>query len=163
MIVYHPVYDTYHCLTRTLKILRCLGEKSHEKDRIKIYDYYFLFPCETGNITLPGQFSTYKKICQANRYNKVYDIRNTFSQLESVQETAYRALAAFGFIDNDLLFDDILKLTDNSIPDNLLFDLTDTENTYMELVVAFFENISILELKKRTKLMEYRYEFFETK
>ncbi|WP_346770221.1 ABC-three component system middle component 5 [Bacteroides graminisolvens] len=163
MIVYHPVYDTYHCLTRTLKILRCLGEKSYEKDRIKIYDYYFLFPCETGNITLPGQFSTYKKICKANRYNKVYDIRNTFSQLESVQETAYRALASFGFIENNLLFDDIIKLTNNPIPENLLFDLTDEETSYMELVTTFFENISISELKKRTKLMEYRYEFFETK
>ncbi|KGN81827.1 hypothetical protein HW49_03840 [Porphyromonadaceae bacterium COT-184 OH4590] len=163
MIVYHPVYDIYHCLTRTLKILRCLGNKSYEKDRIKIYDYYFLFPCETDNITLPRQFSAYKKICRANRYNKVYDVRNTFSQLESVQETAYRALASFGFIENGLLFDDIVKLTNNSIPENLLFELTDAEATYMELVTAFFENISIVELKKRTKLMEYRYEFFETK
>lgn len=33
----------------------------------------------------------------------------------------------------------------------------------MGLVVDFFENISLGELKKRTKLMEYRYEFFETK
>lgn len=163
MIVYHPVYDIYHCLTRTLKILRCLGNKSYEKDRIKIYDYYFLFPCETDNITLPRQFSAYKKICRANRYNKVYDVRNTFSQLESVQETAYKALASFGFIENNSLFDDIIKLTNNSIPENLLFDLTDAETSYMELVTTFFENISIVELKKKTKLMEYRYEFFETK
>lgn len=105
----------------------------------------------------------HKKICKANRYNKVYDIRNTFSQLESVQETAYRALASFGFIENNLLFDDIIKLTNNPIPENLLFDLTDEETSYMELVTTFFENISISELKKRTKLMEYRYEFFETK
>lgn len=163
MIVYHPVYDTYHCITRTLKILRCLGDKSHEKDRIKIYDYYFLFPCETDNITLPGQFSSYKKNCKANRYNKVYDVRNTFSQLDSVQEAAYRALASFGFIENNLLFDDTIKLTHNLIPDNLLFGLTDIEVAYMELVTDFFENIPILELKKRTKLIEYRYEFFETK
>ena len=140
-----------------------MGNKSYEKDRIKIYDYYFLFPCETDNITLPRQFSAYKKICRANRYNKVYDVRNTFSQLESVQETAYKALASFGFIENNSLFDDIIKLTNNSIPENLLFDLTDAETSYMELVTTFFENISIVELKKKTKLMEYRYEFFETK
>ena len=140
-----------------------MGNKSYEKDRIKIYDYYFLFPYEIGNITLPKQFSTYKKICKPNRYNKVYDVRNTFSQLESVQEMAYRALASFGFIENSLLFDDIVKPTNNSIPEDLLFELTDAEVTYMELVTAFFENISIVELKEKTKLMEYRYEFFETK
>lgn len=163
MIVYHPVYDTYHCITRTLKILRCLGDKSCEKDRIKIYDYYFLFPCETNNITLPGEYSSYKKICKANRYNKVYDMRNTFSQLESVQETAYRALASFGFIENDLLFDDIIKQTNKLIPDNLLSNLNETERVYMELITNFFEKISVRELKQRTKLMEYRYEFSETK
>ena len=60
MIVYHPVYDTYHCLTRTLKILRCLGENLIKRQD-KNLRLLFLFPCETGNITLPGQFSTYKK------------------------------------------------------------------------------------------------------
>lgn len=90
-------------------------------------------------------------------------MRNTFSQLESVQETAYRALASFGFIENDLLFDDIIKQTNKLIPDNLLSNLNETERVYMELITNFFEKISVRELKQRTKLMEYRYEFSETK
>jgi hypothetical protein len=136
--------------------------KSYEKDRIKIYDYYFLFLFETANITLPTQFSHFKKISEANRYNKIYDVRNTFAQLESVQETAYRALASFGFIENESLFDEKIKLASTEIPDNLLSNLTDIEASYMELVTSFFENISIRELKQRTKLMEYRYELSET-
>lgn len=163
MIVYHPLYDSYHCVVRTLKILSRLGSKNHDKDRIKIYDYSFLFPCETNNITLPADCSIYKKICISNKYNKVFDTRNTFAQLENVQEIAYHALASFGFIENDLLFNDIIKLTDKIIPDNLTADLTDREAQYMELVISYFENLSAGELKKRTKLMEYRYEFFETK
>lgn len=153
----------YHCLTRTLKILKCLGEKSHEKDRIKIYDYYFLFPFETKRITLPSDYSNYKNICETNRYNKVYDMKNTFSLLESVQETAYRALASFGFIDNEMLFNEKIKLTNKPIPDDLLFDLEKFELYYMELVINYFETISIRELKERTKLMEFRYEFSYTK
>lgn len=163
MIVYHPLYDTYHCIVRTLKILNCLGHNNRDEDRIKIYDYYFLFPCETNNITIPTDYSRYKKICTSNKYNKVFDTRNTFAQLQSVQETAYRALASFGFIDNDLLFDNIIKLTDKIIPTNLLANLTDKERLYMGLVTDYFESLPTAELKKRTKLMEYRYEFFEAK
>ncbi|MCC8018221.1 MAG: hypothetical protein LIO85_00360 [Rikenellaceae bacterium] len=59
--------------------------------------------------------------------DKVFDTRNTFIQLESVQETAYRALAFFGFIEKNLFFNDIISLTDKEIPNNLLMDLNDEE------------------------------------
>ena len=153
MIVYHPIYDTNHCLIRTLKILRYLKKDSYEKGRIKIYDYFFLFPCETAHISLPRKYSKYKKICTPNRYNKVHDVRNTFLQLDEAQEMTYRTLVAFGFFETDLILNGIIKPTGIQIPNGLLADLTGIEIDYMELVANYFETIQLDDLRRKTKLI----------
>lgn len=159
MLVYHPAYDSYHCITRILKILVCLSQKEYKIDRIKIYDYYLLFANDIQNITLPMTFSSYKKIVTTTKYNNVENPKYVFNQLDNVQKMAFRAIASFGFIDKDLFEKEIIKLNSKEIiPNNLIPDLKEYEVEYFSLVRDFFENISLKELKQRTKIMDYRYE-----
>jgi len=158
MLVYHPAYDSYHCITRILKILKFLNIKEYNIDRIRIYDYYLLFLNDIENITLPTDYFNYKNLEQSNRYNKVDNPSYVFSQLENVQNIALRAIASYGFIDKDLFDKDIIKLNNIEFPNGLIPELKTIEVEYISFVNAFFEKISLRELKKRTKLMEYRYE-----
>lgn len=158
MLVYHPAYDSYHCITRILKILQCLSVKEYNIDRIRIYDYYILFLNDINKITLPRDFFNYKNLEQSNKYNKVDNPSYVFSQLENVQNIAFRAIASFGFIDKDLFEKDIIKLNALEFPKDLIPSLKGVEVEYFSFVKDYFENISLRELKQRTKLMEYRYE-----
>lgn len=163
MIIYHPLYDSYHSIIRVLKLLTYLGDKSYEIDRVRIYDYFLLFPFELKNITMPMGFSEYKKIAIENRFNKVHDIKNTFLQLESVQELAFNAMISYTFIDRELYQDGEIKINKSIIPKELTFTLNDAERVYIDFLIKCFEKLPLRELKERTKLMEYRYELSEIK
>lgn len=158
MLVYHPAYDSYHCITRILKILKFLSTKEYNIDRIRIYDYYLLFPNDIESITLPKDFNNYKYLVLSNRYNKVENPSYVFSQLENVQNIALRAIASYGFINKDLFENDIIQLGEIDFPYELIPELNAIELKYMSFIDTYFEKITLRELKQRTKLMEYRYE-----
>jgi hypothetical protein len=139
MLVYHPAYDSYHCITRILKIMQSLDIKEYNIDRIRIYDYYILFLNDINNITLPTAFFV-------------------FTQLENVQNIALRAMASYGFIDKDLFDKDIIKLCLTELPKEINNSLNSKEDKYIDFLKSFFEKQTLREVKKRTKLMEYRYE-----
>lgn len=163
MIVYHPLYDSYHSIVRVLKLLSFLDDKAYEIDRIRIYDYFLLFPFELSKITMPMGFSEYKKIAKENRFNKIHDVKNIFLQLEGVQELAFNAMISYGFLDKNFYLDGNIKIDISLVPNALSLTLNDIERTYMEFVTKCFEKMSLRELKERTKLMEYRYELSEIK
>ncbi|MBI5539787.1 MAG: hypothetical protein HY951_06995 [Bacteroidia bacterium] len=158
MIIYHPVYDTYYTIIRFLKLLKNLNQKQYEIDRLRIYDYYFLFLNDIKKIVLPKEYSKYKHLLETNKYNRIQNSKYTFSEMESVQELALKALTSYGFIDKELYNNEFIQFSDIIIPDGLISDLTKNETEYIKLIVEYFENISIRELKQRTNLMDYRYE-----
>ena len=158
MLIYHPAYDTYHCMVRILKILNFLSEKQFELDRIRIYDYFFLFPNEIEIATLALDYGKYKKILLNNKYNKVQNSKQTFYRLESYQNLAFKALSTFNLIDKYALDNDFVIRTSAIIPEGLLNNLDSIESSYLELVQSYFEELSLKELKRRTTLIEYRYE-----
>ncbi|MBF0760194.1 hypothetical protein IR148_03945 [Dysgonomonas mossii] len=146
-----------------MKLLNFLDDKAYEIDRIRIYDYFLLFPFELNKITMPIGFFEYKKIAKENRFNKIHDVRNIFLQLEGVQELAFNAMISYGFLSKDFYLDGNIKIDISLIPSDLSLTLNDIERTYMEFVTKCFEKMSLRELKERTKLMEYRYELSEIK
>lgn len=158
MLIYHPAYDSYHCITRILKLLTNLRLEEYRIDRIRIYDYYILFTNDIYKLTLPHDFSDYKNIVKTNKYNRIDDSKYVFNQLSAVQTIAFRAIASFGFIDKDLFDKGVIKLSDIEIPKDLVPNVKDYEIKYFSLINNYFETISLRELKERTKIMEYRYE-----
>lgn len=156
MLVYHPAFDNYHCIVRVLKILNSIPNEKYSVDRIKIYDYYMLFPNELRKMTLPPVWNSFKNIKLENRYNQVQNSIDVFNRISGFQDIALSALATFGLIDNQLLNDDFIKRT--NVPIEIQLDLSDVEEKYLDFVNRYFNNISLKELKERTKLMDSRYE-----
>lgn len=163
MLVYHPAFDSYHCIQRVICILRTLEKKDHNLDRIRLYDYFLLFPTELGKITLPTSYSYVKKLSKANRYNSVHNSKQTFAQLQGVQEIALKALAALGIIYKDKFEKDIICLVNEEIPSSLKFETDEIINQYLSFTNEYLEELSLRELKERTKLMNYKYELSKSK
>lgn len=163
MIIYHPLYDSYHSIVRTLKLLQSLEQKPYEKDRLKIYDYFLLFTHELKSITMPRDFLKYKDISKRNRFNKVHDAKNTFIQLGHAQELGFSSMISYGFIDREYYLRDLLKINESDIANKITLEYTESEEMYIEFIKLCFEKLPLRELKERTNLMEYRYELIDTK
>jgi hypothetical protein len=156
MLVYHPAFDNYHCLARILKILENIPMKEYGRDRIKIYDYFLLFPTEIRKITLPTVWSRYKTIKKENRYNEVQNTKDVFYRVSSFQDLALSALASFNMIERDLFTRDIIKRTSNPVEFEIITD--EIERLYFQFLNDYANKLSLKDLKERTKLMEHRYE-----
>jgi hypothetical protein len=145
-------------VTRLLKVITALDQRNRELDRLRIYDYFFLFINEISIITLPHAHTHYKKLLPNNRYNRVQNSKYAFAQLQSVQDIAMKALAAYDFIDNESLDTSTIIYRNPKLPEQLLSHLSVQEKEYLEFVKNYFETLSLKELKQRTKLMDHRYE-----
>ncbi|MBC6112776.1 ABC-three component system middle component 5 [Pedobacter fastidiosus] len=156
MLIYHPAFDTYHCLARILNILDNIPLQEYSKDRIKIYDYFLLFPNELRKITLPTVWNRYKTIKEENRYNQVQNSRDVFMRVSSFQELAFGALASFDLIDTKLFNQDIILRTAKPINFDLV--VTDVDGLYFQFLNDYANKLSLKEFKERTKLMAHKYE-----
>lgn len=53
MITYNPAFDLYHSIFRMAHIAAKLdGDESLEIDKVRIWDFYMLFPDKVHNITI---------------------------------------------------------------------------------------------------------------
>lgn len=59
MLVYHPAYDAYHCLFRMMAIME--NTNRLEIDKLKILDFYILFPALLSEVKMPREFIKIKK------------------------------------------------------------------------------------------------------
>ena len=46
MIIYNPAFDIYHCVYRMISILSNLVNEKIEVDKLRILDFYMVFPGE---------------------------------------------------------------------------------------------------------------------
>ena len=156
MLIYHPAFDTYHCLARVLKILNNIPVQQYSMDRIKIYDYFLLFPNETKKIVLPPAWSQYKKIKAETRYNQVPNTRDIFMRISSFQDLALNAMASYELIDAELFSKDIILKSSKVV--ELEPVINEIEQMYFRFLNDYANKLPLKELKERTKLMEHRYE-----
>ena len=159
MLVYHQAYDSYHCIFRMLQILSWIGEKKLELDRIRIYDYYLLFPQELKNASLPKAYQKIKRTQPQSRYNKVFNPNQIYYHLESFQISALQTLASYNLIEKQQFQKNIILRSTMPIPNGLKGLIDKNINLEIhKLLIEYFETIPIKELKKRTKFIEYKYE-----
>src|SRR5690349_21662151 len=122
MLLYHPFFDARHCVFRILRLLERVGRKDVELQRLRIWDFYLLFPealikarLPQGNIRLRRQLEASR-----NSYDVMPDAKRAFVRLEPIQEAALRHLAAKELIDAKRLLDGKVLRTDAPIPDELV-------------------------------------------
>ena len=85
MLIYHPAFDIYHGIFRLLRILSLAPRQKFEIERIRILDFYVLFPSELPRYTFPGRSRPGRKQFKAeNPYQSIADPKRIFFRLEPV-------------------------------------------------------------------------------
>lgn len=165
MLIYHPRNDTYNCVLRIISILKNVDTESIEFIKLKIIDFYYVFPHLISDISFPqgNPYSYLKKQAKALPcpYEKLPDNKRLFSELGDFQIQALHILKAKKVIteEDGHIFKSVNF--ENSSIQSLLQNNVYVSEEFYQNVVRFLNGIELLGesgLKKRTGLLEYRYD-----
>lgn len=91
MLVYNPAFDIYHCAFRMINLLDNLKEgKSVELERLRIWDFYLLFPDKMHEIGLKREEKDIKKLMNSyirktnNPYTNLANNNKMFQRIVSI-------------------------------------------------------------------------------
>jgi hypothetical protein len=166
MLIYHPAFDSYHAIFRSLALLEELPNVPYEIERIRILDFYLLFPIALKHVVFPQNVVQYRRrlLRKTNRYESVEDPRRIFGRIEPYQMAAFRFMAATELIDGNTFAAGKIQRTALNLPNRLAEDLSKfkaTNSDLIELLAGAFRQISLYGpagLKYRTHLFEHRYD-----
>lgn len=166
MLTYQPHQDYYHCMYRILSILKIIPEKSIDLTKLQILDFYFIFPTLATEISFPRgpQGSEIRKLAKkfTTPYQILPDKKRLFLELQDYQRKALNILIAKDIVSNETSamiskssnFHDVIRK-------NLVTDSRYATDDFFIKLVDFITNFELRGsdgLKRRTGLMEYRYD-----
>lgn len=171
MITYNPAFDLYHSIFRIAHIIGRLGEEeSIDIDKVRIWDFYLLFPDKVYTITirrdedyLHDYRSRFLKK-ENNPYEFKGDNRKLFEWIKPVQVSALGCLVACGIVDKEQYENGKVKVCNSEKLNNYLQkvgDLTPRERnvlSFMGLLSRAMSMTGAYGLKARTKLLESKYD-----
>jgi hypothetical protein len=169
VLVYHPAHDPYHCALRTLAILRASEQPALDVDKVRIIDFYVLFPSLVSEITLPRPLSSLRTAAakQQHAYEYVDNPKQVFLELKEIQYSTYLALAGQNVIDPAQLESRLLAIRDQNIPEDIHSTIKKFLGENKGISETISRGLSLIPLlgagglKARTGLMEYRYDIVE--
>ncbi len=166
MIIYHPANDINHCAFRLVTLLSDIPGNMTAFERLKILDFYYLFPHFLVDVKLPRNPIISKQALKKieRPYESLPSPRRLMFQLKSFHSSATRSLVAKGIIDKEHYLRSIIKLDTNRIPNTLLTKIREDQKRvtqWYKLLTEFFISYPLDGkdgLKGRTQLVEYRYD-----
>jgi hypothetical protein len=171
MILYNNAFDLYHTIFRILHLLnKSDRNKSIEVDRIRIWDFYLLFPSQIFNIKPKRNEVEYKnllkqlKVKKENPYQLVSDNRKTLEKIKPYQYAALNCIASYGIIDKDKLMEDRVFISSITLLERYIKsigNLSPREINIITVVTSNFYDISLFGkdgLKSRSDLIESKYD-----
>ena len=171
MIVYNQAYDLYHTIFRFLQFLNRF-EKGEliEIEKLRIWDFYLLFPSKIYTIRLKQNESDIRQLKKRfvkdsiNPYEIITENRKVFEKLKPYQLAALNCIASYGIIDKSLLNQHRISIVNKNILTEFVEkydELSDKEMNVISLMTSHFNQMSLFGvdgLKNRTKLMESKYD-----
>lgn len=171
MIVYQKAFDLYHTVYRMIKLLAHFkGDGLIEIDRLRIWDYYLLYPNKMQNIRLKQTEKDVKIVIRdfisskENPYENVLNDRKMFEKIKPYQMTAIKCLASYGIINKDYLSENRISNISKNIFNEYADDfknLSIQEENAIKLLTSHFYQMSLFGLdglKNRTGLLESKYD-----
>lgn len=162
-LVYHPAFDPYASILRIIRIFQANPEP-HEYLKIRILDYYVLFPELLEKIRLTTSLrSTVRAAKFESRfpYDRLPSGIVLFERMETSFEAAVQTMVSTKMLS---YIDDSNIIVPAKIPPDLYERAANLNSQEQELtdVLLSLGEIPLLGpggLKDRTKLMDYRYDF----
>lgn len=171
MIIYNQAFDLYHAIHRLLLFLNKFDEgQSIEIDRIRIWDFYLLFPNQIHNIRLKNTDDEIRKFRRElikktkNPYDVIPENRKVFEKIRPYQMAAINCIASYGMIDKeDLRADQISIISKSRILDysKHMGEVSEKENNVIILMTTYFFDLKLTGsdgLKDRSNLIESKYD-----
>ena len=171
MIIYNQAFDLYHTIYRFLQVLNRFEERTTiEVERIRIWDFFLLFPREAHDIRLKRTESDIKKLRRdfikntPNPYDKIPEKKKVFEKIKPYQMAALNCLASYSIIDKkELLNNKVVVVNKNLLTEYITAhgEPSATEKNVISLMTGHFFQISLYGsdgLKNRTQLMESKYD-----
>jgi len=166
MLVYHPAFDFHHTVFRILLILETLPQSAYEVDRIRILDFYFLFPAELADIRYPRGVRVQRRLIEEkhNKYEQLLDRYQLLMRMEPYQMEALRCLASHDLISVEDLKSSLVTRTERAAPQRLeeAFRVAeDGRPIALSLLTGPLKDLRLHGkdgLRGRTELIGYRYD-----
>ncbi len=171
MIIYHQAFDLYHTVYRMIQLLGYFRRGDYiEVERLRIWDYYLLFPNKLSKIKLKREEKDIKELINSlilrasNPYEEVMDDRKMFEKIKPYQMTAIKSLASYGIVNKDYLATNRITKISHEILKNYmtkLEKLSKQEENTVKLLTSHFYQMSlygVYGLKDRSKLLESKYD-----
>jgi hypothetical protein len=169
MLTYHPAFDIYHGVFRLLRILTIAPKQQFEIERIRILDFYVLFPNELHKFRFPQSLRSKRKgFNRDNPYQRINDTKRIFYRLEPYQICSIKCLVARQFIDYNLFLEGKIARTEKPLPEGLENAIVEANKKSTALIEFFNESLLKIDLygggglKGRSDLFEYRYDVTNT-
>ena len=165
MLVYNQAYDLYHTVFRILQIIE-KSETVFEIDKLRILDFYFVFPSELLYIKAFRGFKKYEKFLkiEKNKYERIIDRKRVFFKMEQIQLSAIKSLISYGIIDSDEFINGKVKRTDKELSKELANRITEANEASKNIItlitgpLASMNLYGHLGLKERTNLIDFKYD-----
>lgn len=167
MLMYHPAQDANHCVFRTLLILEHTIHNDIELELYRLLDFYIVFPNLLKQINpLPAELRAYKRVLNniSDPFESMRNTKRIMHELESLQTVAVHNLLAKQLIDIDSFRSKRLKRTSQPLPPGLASAINLSKLAKSEWFRMVINELPMLSfngrsgLKKRTGLMEFRYD-----
>lgn len=169
MLAYQPAFDPYHTIFRMLRLLSALDRSGAiELDKFRILDFYVAFPFLAADISFKQGQTRLRKVARKYDYLRPYggmpDGRDLFLQMLPIQKMACETLVLHQYLDHESYRQGMIERGEN-LPepgiDNRIYEINSQQEDFIELLQIICRDYSLLGengLKRRTKLMEHRYD-----
>lgn len=171
--MYNQAFDLYHSIFRMIHILNKYDvNEVADTDRLRIWDFYLLFPQKIHTIRLSKDMSEARKlrstICKNcnNPYDTISDRRKLLERLRPYQIGALTYLASLGIIDGDRLLNNEVVLVNREKLNQIILTVGKLDiqesNALAWLIMTFrlFPLNGVNGLKDRTGLLISKYDGF---
>ena len=171
MIVYNPAFDLYHAIYRMAHILQRLDEgESFEVDKVRIWDFYLLFPSKLYSVSLRQLDSEVVEARKRyidnskNPYDYSGDNRKLFEWIKPFQLSALNCLVSCGILTKEAYLDGRVSVANRESLNDFVRKagaISAKEQNVLSFLSIFSRHMSLTGtdgLKARTHLLESRYD-----
>jgi len=167
MLVYHPAFDLYHCVFRMLALLNNMKSDTVELEKLRVWDFYFLFPNEVAkHVRITSDLRKLRNVFKEleNPYEEIPDVRSLFERMRPFQLTALKCLSSYEIIDASFLSSHKIVYHKDKVPAELLSKLENlsvNQENIIKLILSPFNDLPLYGengFKERTGLLDFRYD-----
>lgn len=163
MLLYHPAFDLNHANYRIMLLLRALSPEYVEPDKLRILDFFFLFPAEIHSIRQPDK--KFKTAFQSYaHYEEMTNPSKVFYQIEPIFSSALSLMKSRGVVVNKAsrFADEFIGLDYEKVPAEIKERIESAISENAQLIEFLSKTLSKYPLrgadglKDRTKLLPFK-------